>query len=205
VGNAHLVKKYKLGFIDPAEGLHPAHLQYIHHPPSNTISQLFSILDDLEPKKRDDIFAWNYNFIINPRYRQPVSGEETMRDLMLDPVDYPTFKTKYLKLANETSDIFLVHAFVADSLSFLAHIGDPGRVGQTIEYHQQLINFLVKEAEEATSKEKKDMIDRQIEMTKGLMESIPDRQKNYEDNYRFICETILPRLNIENLGPQDSE
>jgi len=204
VNNSHLIKKYKLGSLDPAEGLHPAHLQYIHHPPANTIEQLFSILDDLDPKKRDDIFAWNWHLIINPRYRKPIHKEETMGDLMLDQADYPTFKAKYLKLADETSDIFLVHAFISDTLSLLANLGDPGKVDKTIEFHQGLIDFLTKEAE-AASEQKKDMINQQIEKTKQLMETVSDRQKNYEDNYKFICETILPRLSIENLGPQDAD
>jgi hypothetical protein len=195
-----LKKKYGLGLVDPNVGLHPAHLRYVRQPYLNRIEQMLAILDSIEPKRRDAIFSVSYHAIVNPKFNQPVTGKEKFKDLLVDRVDYPAFRTKCVELAKHVGEHFLVRAVISDALAWTAHLANPLDVERRVTVHQDLIRQFEGDLLKATNPEEKSEIQHLLEITKDQARTVWDRQKESEAHYKFICESILPRLHLESLN-----
>jgi len=66
--------------------LHPAHVRFLKMTVPNTLSYLFSLLDELEPKQRDDTLGLTFHNVVKPRYKEAPPGYKgTIGELMLDP------------------------------------------------------------------------------------------------------------------------
>jgi hypothetical protein len=197
--NPSLIRKYGLGSIDPDLGLHPAHITYMRHPTRNKIEHLLTILDSIEPERRDAIFSMTYHSVIRPRYRNPFSPNETMKDLLMDPVDYPSFRTKCIALSKQLSEHFLVGAIVSDALRWIAHLADPLDVDRVVAVNQDLARHFEEDLRDATDPEEKSKIHKILEFTRNHLQTIPERQRENQGHYEFLCEKILPRLYLESL------
>ena len=194
-----LTKKYGLGLIAPDVELHPAHQRYMRQPSINTIAQMLAILDSIEPKKRDAIFGMSYHDVINTRFKKPVTGNEKIKDLMIDPVDYSAFREKCVELSKQVVEHFLVRAVISDALLWTAHLGNPMDVERVVAVHQDLIRQFEADLLQTTDLVEKTRIQEFLEFAQDKARTVWDRQKESENNYRFICETILPRLFLESL------
>jgi restriction endonuclease len=194
-----LVTKYRLGSIQPDTVIHPAHLIYISRPILNTVEQMLTILDSVEEQKRDNIFIMTYDAIINPRYRQPIHRRETINDLLIDSVDYQAFRAKCLTLSKEIGSSFLVRAIITDALEWAAHLGNPMDVDRRIALHQDLIENLEKKRAGEEDPERRYEIQGLLDITRKQSSTVRDRQMKSENDYNFLCETILPRLFLGNL------
>lgn len=203
--NPNLAKRYNIKIPNQVTGLHAAHLRYMRFPGFNTMNYFLSFLDTLEPSKRDELFSFSYSSVIKPRYRKARHKKETMGDLMLDQVDYPAFRTKCEELSGLIAENFLVKAIMSETLTWTAHFGDAAQVVENIANHRAYISHADELIKKTTDKERKADLQNVLKGFKKNLQAIPAKQKAWADNYKFLCETILPHLYLEELQLMEAQ
>jgi hypothetical protein len=143
---SRLLKKYNI-VSEPSylSILHPAHIFYLRYQAANTLDYLFKILDALEPGVRKEMLGMTQALIMMPRFKKPVTGKETLGELMIDKVDYLTFRERSYALAKQMSESLLVDAIVSDTLRYLLTIGDTTTVDEKIDLHNWCISSFEEE------------------------------------------------------------
>lgn len=199
-----LLKKYKISnlnfpFLDL---MHPAHLWYIRNPPLNTIDYFFSLTENLDEEKRDLIFESTYSAIINPRFRKPVTREETLGDLMIDEVDYAAFKTKILSIEDLLFEQFLIQSIINYTLRHAFMWGDKTNMEEIIKNNQGYLEFLEKRSDELKDRfnDKYGLeisnyeIEDLLEKMKHFIKKIPEQTDKYYKLYLYFCDEVVSEL-----------
>ena len=83
------------------------HSKYISKPYTNTLDYFFSIMDDYDSEKRDEIIDATAFFLIMPQFKGSITGKETMNELQIDKTDYKAFKEKCYSLKSYLLDVFI--------------------------------------------------------------------------------------------------
>ena len=193
-----LIRKYQLDPGNPVCTVHPAHLQYVLSPTLNTLDCFFMLLETMDHSIRDEAFDFAFHALINPRFREPRHKNETMAELMLDPVDYPAFRAKCRKLVDQgIAEHFLVQAIVSDALSWTWQFGDPSQVDTTIARNQEAINYFNEKLKVETDVDRIETLRSIIAKSKSLMESVHERQSKWKRYYDTLCRALLPALALE--------
>lgn len=187
-----IAEKYNLILHEDLAKLHPSHLEYISKPHYNTLEQLFKAMDMLDSSDRDEIFSFAYHSVIRPQYREARDENERIGDLMLDKVDYYSFRSKCKQLAEDIAEKFLVYSIVADTLCWLAHFSNPATNLQMIKNHQDIISHF------ESSPEQKHL--QMIERSKKSIIDAPNTLHKWEKCYKLVCEDVLPHLLIDDLS-----
>jgi len=151
-GHSSLLIDYGLsGELAFVSIMHPRHLEYIGRPHINTLNHFLSIVDELDAEKRDRFFGMVYITSTTLKLRRPVTGEETMGELMHDELDYQTFKETYL-LRNADVNVaphVLVKSTVNHTLEYLFALGDKTRIGVRKASLQLIIDSLREKLQDA--------------------------------------------------------
>lgn len=196
LGKSRLLRKYRVvGELPLLTILHSAHLLYMKGMPFNTLNYLFQILDDLDPEKRDAILGAVYASIIRPRSRKPVSGKETIGDLLIDEVSYDVFKRKCYQIAatNVIDQRLLVSLIVNLLLQFWIAVGDETSVDEFIHRMERLLESFQRELEDGPE-------DRATFAISSIQERIRNApmimKRNYE-LYEYFCDNVVRALLVE--------
>lgn len=204
--NKHnLLKKYKIPnpnfpFLNL---MHPAHLWYIRNPPINTLDYLFNLIESIDNEKRDKFFAITYNDIINPRYSKPITNKEKMSELLLDKVDYDSFKNKVYSLSNLISEQFLIISIITFTLGYNFGIADKTVLKQRIKTQEGVISNLEKmksgELEYGfdvglPEEEINEQLDDLIKKMRKWIKDMPKDVKEYNELYNYFCDNIISEL-----------
>ncbi len=193
-----LSRKYKLDPSDPAGTAHTAHLQYVLSPTMNTLDYFFRLLDNMDNTTRDEVFSFAYFALLDPRFREPRHRRETMGELMLDPVDYPAFRTKCSEFVKQgVAEHFLIQAVVSDALSWSWRFGDAASVDATIARNREAITHFTEKLKTETDENRIEDIRGIIATTKSVINSAHERQRTWKVYYDALCATLLPALVLE--------
>ena len=194
-----LERKYRVHSTSPWFSVHPAHAQYVLHPPLNSIDFFLRILDEMDTPTRDRLFEFAYLWIIKPRFRRPRPGDKVPADRMLDRLDYPGFRRKCEELikGEHLSDLFLVQAIVSDALRWAWSHGDPEQLERVVQNHRYAIEHTDEKLSEETDPKRRAELSKFRDFMQGLMESAPERQREAQRCYKVLCESILPVLYLE--------
>ncbi|MFW7208644.1 MULTISPECIES: restriction endonuclease [unclassified Enterobacter] len=95
--SGHKVLRAKYGLVKELSFMkliNNYHAEYSLKSTYNTLPFFIEALDELDPELRDEVFYEAYFTTIGPRFREPKNGQESLRDCMIDNVDYYTFKKK---------------------------------------------------------------------------------------------------------------
>lgn len=176
--------------------LHPLHAHFIREPKTNSEALLWEILDALPAGERDKCLDMAYHMVIHPRFRRARNEHETLAELRVDRVDYPTFKERCGVCG--LSGPFLVRAIVSFSLDWLFCFADQTRTDFVAGNYRGLIEHLTSETERAETDEGRQqqligMIGRAKESLDGLPTSIQGARRRYE----FFCENVVAPLLLE--------
>lgn len=123
-GRTMLLNRYKLAdklaYLDI---MHPAHLEYIKSSHINELDDLFELLDKLTDDEKMQVSGMMWEAFLQPRYKEAITGEETMGELRIDEVNYDLFKKKCHQLVKENIlpsfllTTFLVNEFLQETFS----------------------------------------------------------------------------------------
>lgn len=194
---SRLLVKYALAsdllFLDQ---LHPLHAYFIRDFTTNSEALLWEILDALPAVDRDKCLNMAYHMVIHPKFRRSRNEHETLAELMVDRVDYPTFKERCAECG--LSGPFLVRAIVSFSLDCLFCFADQTRTDFVAGNWRSFIEHLTREMEgeetdEARQQQLAGMIGRAKESVDGLPAGIREGRRLYE----FFCESVIAPLLLE--------
>jgi hypothetical protein len=171
------------------------HVVYSMKPQLNTIEYLVELMDRLDPKKRDEAFAMTYFDVINPRFREPISGEETLGELMTDAVDYGAFRATCLSLKSTTSPSF-VHRLVSSALAWMFHAADKTSLPEAESKLKSLIEHAESELAAADDDQRQFLV-KMRDRTKEHLEKLPARLNHGYKVYTYICEELVQKLLTE--------
>jgi len=199
-GKLRLLKKYKLSDgLDFLEIMHPAHIKYIRKPSLNTLNYFFSIMDDFDSTKRDNILENASGFFINPRYKEPITGKEKMGELRIDDVDYETLKEKCYALNSDISDGFIVKSVTSSILEWLFHYADKTSTEFFIKKNKDMIEFMQNKLETEKDEKKMENISESIEIVENIIKGLPKKTEHFYSLYTDFCTEILPKLMEEDI------
>lgn len=173
--------------------LHPAHVRFLKMSAPNTLGYLFGLLDELDPKQRDEIFGLTFLSVVNPRYKDaPPDYKGTIGELMLDPVHYHAFKDKCRALTSEVAEHFLVSSIVEDALKYLLHRGDVASVGVLQERFDGIIANCRRQI--AAGAADADILKKMIADMERFKRTAPGDARDAYDLYQLFCERVVGRL-----------
>jgi len=196
----HIRRKYNLSkgmeFLTLMDN---SHLLYVAKPHINTIKYFLQLMDGLDPIKRDQAFGFTYSDIIQSRLRKPVTGEESIAELRIDPVDYTAFREKCLNMKESSSPNF-VHKIVTNSLAWLFQMADKTMLHEAGKTQLWLIEQLEKEIrQKGSDKEKRTRVGLLEEVTR-IQKDLPQRYDRYFILYTYICSELVRKLLIEKIS-----
>lgn len=198
VTKSKLLRKYSIGDDFPFLSImHPAHVLYIKNTPLNTLEYLFTILDRLEPEKRDDIMSWAYPFIIRPRYRKPVTGKESRKELEIDEVSYEAFKNKCRELIDMMEERLLTLSIITLTLQSMLHIADVTSIDESRDRYTFMIEYY-ENAENRKGKDEEDL-NQFISWLKGQRQNTDNRIQENHSLYEYFCEDVIEELLLEDI------
>jgi hypothetical protein len=156
----------------------------------------FNCLDELPPKKREDMFGWIYHLLIQPRARKAVTGNETLAELQIDRVDYDAFKQRCFQLVQAgMSDILLIYLIVTFTLNQLFSFGDTTRIDEKVANMARAVKFFQSQIEKRP--QEKDLLEKMVSDAQHHREEMPARVKASYSLYCYFCEQVLEKLRLE--------
>ncbi len=197
-GRSRLLIKYKIiGDYPHSSLMHPAHIQYIKSIRPNSLNYFLKLLDSLRPQKRESMLQFAFLGVIDCEIGEPVTGLETFNELLINKVDYYTFRKKCLNLTQVVAESFIVSSIVNCTLQYLLKFGDKTQIDKimanydsTIEHAQKLI-----EENKGDLEQNKRIVKTMVELKKNCPDQI---NKNYE-LYLEFCECIVKELFLEDI------
>jgi hypothetical protein len=198
-----LLKKYGLvGEYPFLNIMHHSHIEYLKLPLPNTFEYFFNILEEVNPKTRDDMLSSSYHSIINPRYKKaPKDYKGTVGDLRIDKVDYSSFKQKCYELSQYLPELFIITAIVNQSLQYLLHLGDSTSMEKFIAINRYSISNFKKQIEEG--KPDSDILASLITKIEEDIKTMPERIKKQYDLYIKFCEQVVSKLHLQKYNLED--
>ncbi len=193
-----LLKKYRLSGDYPFLALlHPSHIACLQEMPMNTLRYFLGCLDELPPEKRDAMFGWTYHFLIQPRYRKAVTGNETMAELQIDRVNYGAFKQRCYQMvrAGMMSDVLLTYLIVTFTLNELFSLGDTTSIDERVARMARAAKFFQSQIEKRP--EEKDHLEKMVTDAEHRQEEMPATVKANYSLYCYFCEHVLEKLRLE--------
>jgi len=193
-----LLRKYRLSGDYPFLALlHPSHIACLQDMPMNTLGYLLGCLDELPPRKRDDMFGNAYYFLIQPQFREAVTVKETMAELQIDRVDYAAFKQHCYQVVQSgmVSELVLTSWIVTFTLNHLFKVGDTTSIDERVADLARAAKFFQSQIEKRP--EDKDLLEKMVADTKRQQEEMPARIKENYSLYCYFCEHVLEKLRLE--------
>lgn len=221
VDKSQLLKKYNISGDFPfVPIIHPAHLLYIKNIQLNSLGYFIKVLEQIDKRKRERILSWVYEIIIKPRYRESITGEETIEELRIDEVSYEIFKERLYILAEIVGEPFLVFSMISWITQASFSIGNYVEVdkkihefesyvqwlqnikksylGETDKYSRELEIYL-EGAQKIDSKENtEERINKGIEIFQERIRDLPDDVKRNYSDYVYFCENVIKEMLLEN-------
>lgn len=197
-GKIKLLRKYKLSEgLDFVNLIHPVHLIYSLKEQYNTLDYLFSILDKYDPTKRNDLIVNVGFYFVNIHLRKPVTGKETIGELLIENLDYQFIKKHCYELKSSLPEGFIVKSFMNLILTCIFCLGDKTILDDSIKNNQDLISSL-KEKIKANEKEK-DELKSFIGEIQERVKDLPKRTEHYYSLYVDFCENVISKLLVEDI------
>jgi hypothetical protein len=196
-GKSRLLRKYDISGQFPFLSImHPAHLVYLKRTTFNSLDYFFTVLDVLDPQKREEVLSWGYHAIINPRRRPAVTGNEKLGDLYIDEISYEAFRDKCYEKAKAFDQFLLVYALVNFILQSQLSVGDLTAIDELVERHNSTIAYfqnLIREIE-ADDEDKPNLrlfleIERDIDVKRGYSIPEEDRRERFESTVKKFIES----------------
>ena len=196
----NIIIRYKLSpLLGQLHNISPIHLLYITNLSFNSLNFLFSLIDKIDIKIRDEILGHTFTYIINPRLRKPVTMKETMRELLMDDISYESFKKNCLEIIKIIPEDLLINSIITYTLQYLYLMSDKTKIEEIRNNHRFLINSLKDEILMKKTSEEKKEVQEMISDSEKMIKEIPEIMDNRYKNYIYFCENIVSELFKEKL------
>jgi hypothetical protein len=162
------------------------------------LDYFFEALESIGRSTRDGAFSFAFHSVINPRFREPETGNETLAELMVDKVDYAVFRDRCFDLAESgLGEDILVQAVVGSTLAWAWRFADPSQLPETVARHRDAIAYFEAQCQDETDEQRRATLRGMVSWTQTMMQSAAERQQQAAARYKVLCEELLPKLEIE--------
>jgi hypothetical protein len=136
-------------------------------------------------------------FVIRPRRRKPITGEETLGDLRIDKYSYDLFKQRAYEIVQSKAidEIILTHFIVTFTLQALFEMGDLTKSDEVIATNTRFIEYLRDKVEQ--DPEDISRVKRLISDTENHIHELPRRIQGYRKLYEYFRENVVEALLAE--------
>lgn len=195
LGKTKLLRKFGLAGAFPfLDVMHPAHLLYVREPCHNKLSYFFDVLRKLDPAVRDEMLQTQYHAIIRPRYREPVSADEKIGDLIVDEVSFRRFEEKCDELCDSLSQYDVVYLVVSHALQQLFHGADQTSYDRFLSNYQSIVESV--KTRLSRGEVSRRTAEKEIAFAEMLIDKLPRQmEKAYELYTKFCDEVVLELFN----------
>lgn len=169
--------------------LHPSHIKYCSKPYINKLDFFFELMDKFDPGIRKEIINIVIPFFIKPRFREPQNEYETIGELLLDPIDYKSFKTKCYNLRETLVESLIVKSIVNSCLEWAFNYGNKTRISEVIKTNEYIIEGI--ESNSNLDEKQKNKI---IKDTRKRIQELPKKTEEAYERYIIFCEEIVNKL-----------
>ncbi len=193
-----LLKKYRISGEYPFLAImHPTHIACLRDMPLNSFQYFIGCMDELPPEKRDAMFGMAYHAFLQPRSRKPVTGKETIGELLIDRVDYPAFKKRCLEIihAGRMNEYMLTYLIVSFTLEQLFRLGDTTSIDKAVDRWAEFAELSRRQMEKRPL-EREDY-EALITDAKQRQKEMPELIKQNYELYIYFCEHVLEKLHRE--------
>jgi len=199
LGKALLLRKYDLcGDFEFLDILHPAHVEYLRHPPINTFDYFFEVLDRLDPAERRSFFTGSFMLIINPEFETATdSKRQTFGELAKGKITYTEFRKRCYEEAQYLSQHFLIQAIMFHELTGAFGCADRTDVQRVRKNMKRSLSFF--EAKLKRPHPDPETIQGCIDQMKESLENIEERTAANYERYCAFCEKVVAPLLEEQL------
>jgi hypothetical protein len=191
-----LLQKYNLfSELNFLSIVHPAHLQYMLKLQSNSLDYFLEVMDNLEATKREEIFDYTYSVVIPHKFKKPLTGKETLKELMIGQIDYSTFKSRCREIAPIFGESFLVQSIVGHALRYVFHLGDITSIPSSIERCRSDIEDWQDQLNDPA--EDQETIQEVIKISQTRLASLDQNTRRYNSLYQYLCDNVVRQLLLE--------
>lgn len=145
----------------------------------NSLEYFFSLIEDMDKDKRDDIFSFAY-MIWNDK-----------------DFNYETFKTKVQAISHITFNHFLITSIVNYTLFNLFNFADTTRNEEFIKDRKRTLKWAEKvksgEIKVDTSLDPRG-IDLYIKKVQEAIDELPETNRKFTELYNYFCDTVVAKL-----------
>jgi hypothetical protein len=200
LSQATLVSKYRLT-AGSDSSIHPAHLLYVTQPAINTVEYFFEKLErTFDTAARDLVLGFTKHSVINPTFREPESGHETLAELMVESTDYRAFKTKCVALIRPPIRLgqeFVVQAIVNNILAWSWRFADLGETQAAIKRNQDAVEYCTTQLQSEIDQQRRSALEGMKQMCLRIIGKSDQQRQMAEVRYRTFCEDLIPQLYLE--------
>ncbi|WP_297119477.1 restriction endonuclease [Enterobacter sp. ECC-175] len=183
-GNFELRAKYgltkELSFMRLINNYHAEYTLNAHF---NTIPFFLSAMDELEDDLRREVFGLVFMELIKPRFRLPNHPDEKIANLMLDKVDYSSYKNKLLSYREGELPTMYVFNAVSYALGYYFSLSNIDSITPKVERLDAAIKYM-KEKEPSRS----------FDFIIEHRNSLADKTKLRYVQYHQICNSFVKKL-----------
>jgi hypothetical protein len=191
-GCVRLLTRFRLEPEAPYAGAHQAHVEYMFSNPLNSLTYLFEQFDGLISTERDEILEWAYFSLLASSH---LAHEERPR--LLKPMSYEDFKSECRRLSGSVSEMFLVRAILTWILAWFWHSANPAIVREARRRHIDMIAHFNERAAATTDATERAKFERMAAFVQEQVDQTPERHARAVLLYNRLCDTILPKLYLE--------
>lgn len=203
IGQSLLLKKYNIGsdfsFVNV---MHPNHLMYIKKMHLFTLDSFFKIMDSVEATKRDKILDFAYILIIDPKFKNPVTGNEKLGNLLIDEISYEHFKNKCYEIEKNNKNISVANYVTDVVLKSCFNSGDITTLDQSIKDLESMRESLQNELlikKGLSNDSSVEFIESTLKQINSLINDLPNQNEERYSIYNFFCEHVLSFLFMEEI------
>jgi hypothetical protein len=175
--------------------MHPIHLDYVKTHPFNDFAELFSVIDQLDPKKRDAAMMDTFCQFVSMRKKSPdLHGVREPWDVLWDDyANYKRFKEECQRLPANLNESFLVLGIVSYTLSLRFGWAELDKEA-IIAISQKYIGEMTEHVKNTPTEEGRQWQRQMIESTRKRIANIDNEIAEARELYTYICENLARPL-----------
>ncbi|MGE0273774.1 MAG: restriction endonuclease, partial [Alphaproteobacteria bacterium] len=197
-GRVRLIARFGLEPEAPYVGAHKAHIEYLFSNPINTLRYLFEQFDAMEATDRDELLDYAY-FALLASSHLASSGPHAKPPKLRKKMTYEDFRAASRHLRGTVTESFLVRAIVSWTLAWWWPNANPASVAESHQRQSEMVAHLLDRARKSEDAHERSKWEGAAAFVQRQLDDLPRRHARAVVLYNQFCDTVLPRLYLEDV------
>ena len=176
--------------------MHPLHQKYVKKHPFNDFTELFRLIDGLDPKKRDEAMMDTFCQFVKMRQKDvPIHNKsrDPSGGMWDDFVNYKRFKEECLALPPNLNENFMVYGIVSFTLSIRFGWAELDKE-KLVAGSQMYIDKMSELVKNAPTEQLGESVKEMIAASHHRIANIDNEIQHAKELYSYICEHVARPL-----------